>query len=504
MCKEIQMMRDYTSLIFKSALLLSGAALVTSSFMAGQQEAPSIDGNRTEEIRQLPGKETVIDFRGVAKRAIPAVVSIKVQSKRLPSAYGYDQHEDQSDLFGNDDLWNFFGLPRRDSHSQPFAGQASGVIVNPKGYILTNSHVVHGMDNINVQLHDGREFPAKVLGDDPNSDLALIQINADNLPYLTLGNSDHLEVGQWVAAIGNPFGLQATMTVGIVSAKSRNNLDLARYEDFIQTDAAINRGNSGGPLVTLDGEVIGINTAIATTAASGYVGIGFAIPSNMAANFMEEILSQGKVIRGFLGVSLQSIDYNLAKAFGLKKVEGALVANVSKNSAAERAGLQVEDIILRYNDHPVENAATLRNAVYMMKPGTNVVLTVLRKDQLIQIPVIVGEYSESAPAAVNTTISPKNTLGIEVGNLTPEIAQQLGYTQDQGVVITRIDPSSIAALTGLKKGALILSVNRQKIASVEEFNRALAQAPKDRPVLLQVKQGDLYLFLSLQTQGMRE
>ena len=331
-------MRYYSSLFFKTALALSGIALATTSFMSGSQEpqtSSSLDGNRTEDIRRLPGKETVADFRGVAKQAIPAVVSIKVQSQKRASLGSSDQIDDPFEFFGGSDLWNFFGLPRRDLRSQPFEGQASGVIVSPKGFILTNSHVVHGMDKITVQLHDGREFPAKVLGDDTNSELALIQIDADDLPYLTLGNSDDLEVGQWVAAIGNPFGLQATLTVGVVSAKSRNNLDIARYEDFIQTDAAINRGNSGGPLVTLDGEVIGINTAIATTAASGYVGIGFAIPSNMAKNFMDEILSNGKVTRGFLGVNLQSIDYNLAKAFGLKKVEGALVTNVAKNSAAE-------------------------------------------------------------------------------------------------------------------------------------------------------------------------
>lgn len=493
-------MRHYSSLFLKLSLLLSGVAVATTSFMSGpQQEAPALDGNRTEDIRRLSGKETVADFRGVAKKAIPAVVSIKVQSKKRPSIFGDDsQAEDPSDFFGDsNDLWQFFGLPKRDSRSQPFAGQASGVIVNPNGYILTNSHVVHSMDTIMVQLYDGREMPAKVLGDDPNSDIAVIKVDAKDLPFLTLGNSDDLEVGQWVAAIGNPFGLQATLTVGVVSAKSRNNLDIVRYEDFIQTDAAINRGNSGGPLLTLDGEVIGINTAIATNAASGYVGIGFAIPSNMARHIMDEIISEGKVSRGLLGVTLQSIDYNLAKAFGLKKVEGALVTSVAKNSAAERAGLQVEDIILRYNNRPVENAATLRNAVYMMKPGTELMLSVLRKDQLLQVPVIVGDYSDNTVAGRSTTTQ-KSQLGIEVENLTPEVAQRLGYTQDQGVVITRINPSSPAALAGLKKGALILAVNRQKVSNVDDFNRALTQQPKDQPTLLQIKQGDAYLFLSLQ------
>jgi serine protease Do len=225
----------------------------------------------------------------------------------------------------------------------------------------------------------------------------------------------------------------------------------------------------------------------------------------MAKNFMDEILSNGKVTRGFLGVSLQSIDYNLAKAFGLKKIEGALVTNISKNSAAERAGLQVEDIILKVNDRPVENAASLRNAVYMLRPGTKVTLTVLRKDQQIQIPVTIGEFSEDSVASTSSINSKsKNSLGIEVSNMTPEIAQQMGNPQEQGVVVTKVNPSSIAALAGLKKGALILGVNRQKVTNVDEFHRILAQAPKDQPILLQIKQGDIYLFLSLQQSTVDE
>lgn len=496
-------MNSSFSFFFKQPLLLAAIALTTLSFTAAPQQetshtkVPPLDGNRTEDIRRLQGKETVADFRGVAKKAIPAVVSIKVQSKKRPSIFSDEsQEEDPFDLFGSRDFWQFFGIPKKDL--QPFQGQASGVIVNSEGYIVTNSHVVHGMDNIMVQFHDGREFIAKVLGEDQNSDLAIIKVDAKDLPYLTLGNSDDLEVGQWVAAIGNPFGLQATLTVGVVSAKSRNNLDIARYEDFIQTDVAINRGNSGGPLITLDGEVVGINTAIATNASAGYVGIGFAIPSDMVKHVMDEIISQGKVTRGLLGVSLQSIDYNLAKAFGLKKVEGAIVSNVAKNSAAERAGLQVEDIILRFNDRPVENAATLRNVVYKLKPGTQVTLTVLRKEKLLQIPVTVGDYSDEP--SLNSPISQKNQLGIEVETLTPDIAQKLGYTQEQGVVITKINPYSSAAIAGLKKGAVILAVNRKKVTNVSEFNQEIEKTPKDTPILLQVKQGDAYIFFSLQTE----
>lgn len=483
--------------LYKITLALSGIACTLLSF----NSTPSTQQRgQTEESRAHSGKEQIADFRGVARKAIPAVVSIKVQTKKKTSALSDDSYQDPFDFFGGNgnDLWKFFGLPKRgeSTRSQPLVGQGSGVIVSSDGYILTNSHVVNEMDSINILLNDGREFPAKVLGQDTDSDLALIKIDALELPYLTLGDSDELEVGQWVAAIGNPFGLQATLTAGVVSAKSRNNLDIVPYADFIQTDAAINRGNSGGPLLTLDGEVIGINTAIATNASSGYMGVGFAIPSNMAKHVMDEILSDGKVTHGFLGVGLQSIDYHLAQAFGLKKVEGALVTNVLKDSPAEKAGLQTEDIIIAYNGRPVENAATLRNAVYMMKPGTQIKLTILRKDQQIEVPVSVG-HSEENPTTISTT--QKNQLGIEVENLTSEIARSFGYAEEQGVIISKVNPNGVAAMAGLKKGALILSVNRNKVTNVNDYNKAVAETPKDRPVLLQVKQGDNYLYISLQT-----
>lgn len=491
-------MTDRRRLFFKLALISTGVAIATSSFMSADGNPSSTqEVNRTEEIKKVSNKEAFVDFREMAKKAVPAVVSISVQTKKkLRLSTKNNRGQDSNDYSGSDDLWDLFGLPRKDSESDSLSGQASGVLVSPDGYILTNSHVVHDMNTIIVQLNDGREFPAKVLGEDTNSDLALIRIEGKNFPYLTLGNSDDLEVGQWVAAIGNPFGLQATLTAGVVSAKSRNNLDMMPNEDFIQTDAAINRGNSGGPLLTLDGEVVGINTAIATNASSSYMGIGFAIPSNMAKHVMDEILSNGKVTHGFLGIALQSMDYNLAQSFGLDKVEGALVANVVKNSAADKAGIQVEDIILKYNDRQVKNAAALRNAILMMKPGTELNLTVLRKEKMIQVPIKVGDAKEDA-IALN---SGKNQLGIEVENLTPELAHTLGYTQEQGVVITQIDSNSAARLAGLKKGALVMGVNRKKVENVEQFNAALKETAEGRPVLLQIKQGESYIFVSLREE----
>lgn len=475
------------SLIGTSIIFMAISAHPFST--AHANELNQIEGIKSSETKVI---ERPVDFREAAKKAIPAVVSIKVKSKKGSSIFGGDEG---TDLFEHD-FWRFFGLPRKDSRSQPLFGQASGVLVSSDGYILTNSHVVKDMDNISIQLHDGREYLAKVLGEDTNIDLAVLKIEGQDLPYLKLANSDQLEVGQWVAAIGNPFGLQATFTVGIVSAKGRNNLDIIRYEDFIQTDAPINRGNSGGALVNLDGDVVGINTAIATNGSSGYMGIGFAIPSNMAQYVMKEIISGGKVTRGFLGISLQTIDYNLAQSFDLKKVEGALVTSVEKGSPAERAGIRSEDIILKYDNHPVENAATLRNGVYMMRPETKTVLTVLRQGQTLEIPVEVGRFiHEQEPA---TSSASKHALGLEVDDLNPEISQTLGYTNDKGVLITKVQTDSPAALIGIKKGALILAVNRHKIENKNQFYTAISNTPSGKPVLLHVKQGDRYFFVSIQ------
>jgi serine protease Do len=455
--------------------LTTAIVLAAFSFTTHAQDSTV----QTEVQNGQEKRETIVDFRSLAKKAIPAVVSINVESKRNGfQSYGNGALEDPFGLFGND-LWRFFGIPNNGG-SIPVSGQASGFIVRPDGYILTNSHVVNGVDKILVQLTDGREFEAKLLGEDPNSDIAVIKVDAADLPFLELGDSNALEVGQWVAAIGNPLG--------------RNNLDITQLEDFIQTDASIYKGNSGGPLLNLEGQVVGINTAIATNTSSSYLGIGFAIPSNMARYVMDEIIAHGKVSRGYLGVTLQSIDYSLAQAFGLKKVEGALVTNVLKGSPADKAGLKAEDIILKYDNRSVENASSLRNAIYLMKPGTRIVLTVLRRDKVMEIPLEVGSFKEEKPEAKSIKT---NKLGIEVETLSPEAAEKLGYKDDQGVVITKVDPRSPAAFAGLKKGALILSVNRKKVENVEQFEAALQEASKGHPLLLQIKQGEAYLFLSI-------
>lgn len=496
-------MTKQSSLFLKITLAFFGIALTTSSLMFGAPNTANANRSvskqnwmsESDEWTPTSSRQAPTDFRLAARKAIPAVVSIQVQANKRSPFFGEDSN-DTSDLFGTD-LWQFFGIPRR---SQPMVGEASGVIISPDGYILTNNHVVNKMDSILVRLNDGREYKAKVLGQDPNMDLALIKIEAQDLPYLKLADSRNLEVGEWVAAIGNPFSLRATLTVGVISAKGRNNLDIIPNEDFIQTDASINRGNSGGALVNLDGDLVGINTAIATTSAASNMGIGFAIPSNMASYFIDEILANGKVSRGFLGIQPQSIDYNLAQALGLNKVQGALVASVVKGSAADNAKIKSGDVILEFNGRPVENAADLRNTAYMMKPGTKIVLKVLRQDQTFDVPIIVGDLSEEKQVVKSSTRQQQYDLGVEVSDLTPDLAQTLGYTEDKGIVVTKVKPNSFAALAGLKKGALIISVNRQPVENTEQFYAALRETPNDRPLLLHVKLGERSMFLSLKVE----
>lgn len=458
--------------------------------------APSLNATEAaKEIAQL--KDLSQGFSAVGKKAIPAVVSIrvKIESKKggiSLSPWG-GQSEEGLDPFGEGFWGQFFDFRGQlPSKSRVQEGQASGFIVTPDGYILTNSHVVEDATEITVILNDGKEFAGKVVGHDPNTDIAVVKIDSNNLPTLTLGNSDKLEPGQWVIAIGSPLELKATLTVGVVSATGRNDLSIARVEDFIQTDASINRGNSGGPLLNLDGEVIGINTAIA---GAGFTGIGFAVPSNIAKNDLEQILSKGSVSRGFMGVTLQKIDKDLASAFGLDSHEGALIADVAKGTPAEKAGLKQGDVVVKLDKAPVTNIASLRNAIALMAPGTKVTLGILRDGKPLDINVEIGDFPNAVTAKSGGVEDQK--LGITVDNLTADQAKTLGLNDASGVVIKKVENGSVAAWAGLKKGAVILEVNKQKVANVEQFNAALKEVAKDRPVLFLIKQGERVQYLSI-------
>jgi serine protease Do len=435
------------------------------------------------------GEKISQSFREIAKKAVPAVVSVKVEYGANTPMPG--EQEDLSDLLQEDFFRRFFGDPRhspfggKKQEPTPRFGQGSGFIVSKDGVIITNNHVIQDTNKIIVQLNDGREFDAKVLGADPQSDVAVIKIESNDLPFLTLGDSSKLEMGDLVFAIGNPLSLQSSMTQGIVSATGRANLDIASFEDFIQTDAAINRGNSGGPLVNYRAEVIGINTAIASN-TGGYMGIGFAIPSNMAKEIMRQIVETGHVVRGFLGVSLQPITSDLAQAFGLNRVEGALVADVSPDSPASYAGLERGDIIVGFNGKRIESITAFRNQVALMAPGTEVRLEIKRGNEMKSLSLMLGTHPENDDKKGGETAS--TTLGISVETLTPELAKTFAIQDEEGVVVTKVDPRGQAATLGIKRGALIMAVNQKKVTTPEGFRQAIAKKDERGGVLLLIKQ----------------
>ena len=388
--------------------------------------------------------------------------------------------------------------PPRDRRAQSLG---SGVIVDPNGLIITNNHVVEKADEIKVVLGDKREFKGKLIGSDPKTDLAVIQIDAKDLPTVSWGDSDKLQVGEYVLAIGNPFGLNQTVTMGIVSAVGRANVGIADYEDFIQTDAAINPGNSGGAMVNTHGELVGINTAIFTQ-SGGYMGIGFAVPSNMSKTIMESLVKGGKVVRGWLGVSIQEVSPQLAKEFGLKDPKGALVSDVLPNSPAEKAGFKRGDVIVQYNGQTIENSTQLRNLVAKTGVGTKAKVVVVRDKKEKTLDQTIEEQPSDMARNENTEKSEEGSstalTGIEVRNLTPEIARQLGLNRsDKGVVITRIEPGSVAEEMGLQRGDLIVEVNRKPIRNTDDYDDLLSKIKKDEAVLLLINRQGRTMFVTI-------
>ncbi len=436
-------------------------------------------------------------FSTVAKKATPAVVYIESQgaekTQKLPRKQG--PIENPFDQF-NDDFFNrFFGFPyqqQQPKQKKQDMVRGSGFLVSEDGYIVTNNHVVENATKVTVTFNNGKKLLATIIGTDPKTDLAVIKIEEKKLPFLTFADSEKLEVGDWSIAIGNPFGLQATVTVGVVSAKGRSQLHIADFEDFIQTDAAINPGNSGGPLLDIESEVIGVNTAI-VSGSGGYMGIGFAIPSNMAKRIIEQLISDGQVTRGFLGVSLQPIDSDLASFYKLKSTNGALVADVVKGSPAEKGGLQQEDIILNYNGMAVDSISSLRNDVSLMAPGTKLKLRINRDGKEKDLNIVITSIPEEA-AQPGSSIQ---KLGLIVENLTPELSQKLNYAENEGVVITQVEPGSPAAEAALSPGSLIIAVNRRKVSNLEELTKAVQAAAKEKRVLLMVRQGESVRFVAL-------
>lgn len=442
-------------------------------------------------------------FVDVVKKAKPAVVHIRVEKTTTGSQY---RSQGGGDLFNHPFFEQFFGpqyrhkQPRQREHKQ--RGQGSGFIISKDGLILTNNHVIEDADVIKVRLSDDRELDARLVGSDPLSDVALLKIEgSDNLPTLTLGDSDALEVGEWVIAIGNPFGLSQTVTVGVVSAKGRSSVGINQYENFIQTDAAINPGNSGGPLINGQGEVVGINTALFSK-TGGYMGIGFAIPVNMAKSIEDQLQKHGKVTRGWLGVVIQDVDEELAESFGLKQAGGILVSEVQEDSPAKKAGLKQGDVIIRVHDTILKDVSDLRNKIALIVPDTNTKLHIVRNGKEKEITVIIGEQPSDfgKRAGSGNDRESLEDFGLSLQNLTQELADRLGYAENSGVVISDVKPGSSAADKGLKPGYLIEEVNRQKTGNLQELRDVLKRTAESNMILLRVRTGDYSRYIVLGTK----
>ena len=373
----------------------------------------------------------------------------------------------------------------------------SGVIVSPDGYIITNNHVVDGASELTVTLPDKREFKAKIVGTDPKTDLAVIKIDASNLPHVRWGDSSKLQVGEYVLAVGNPFGLNSTVTLGIVSALGRGHMGITQYEDFIQTDAAINPGNSGGALINTAGELVGINTAIISQ-TGGYQGVGFAVPASMAKPVFESIVKTGKVVRGYLGVAIQDLTQDLAKSFGLKQAKGALVSSVAEDSPAQRAGLKQGDVIVAYQGKPVEDPAALQREVTHTPVNTKATLKIIRDGREQEVTVTIGEQAETVKVA-SADFSTENALaGVEVQSLDLQAARELGlHGKVQGVVVVDVEPDSLADRAGLAQGDVIKEIDRQPIKSVKDYEKIVSNLKKDESVLLLINRRGTSLFITV-------
>lgn len=405
------------------------------------------------------------------KKTVPAVVHIETQatvaSRRAPFPFPFP----------------FYDLPQAPQEKQQ-SGAGSGVILDAKkGLIVTNNHVVQKADNITVTLDDGRSYDAKVIGKDPDTDIALLEISAEGLVQIERGDSDKLQVGDFVIAIGNPFGLEQSVTSGIVSALGRSNLGIESYEDFIQTDASINPGNSGGALIDLHGKLIGINTAI--YGPGGNIGIGFAIPVNMVNNVIEHLLKYGEVKRGRLGVAIQTLTVALAEAFDVEQSSGVIITNVEKNSAAEKAKLMPGDIVLAINDEPVKNASDMRNFIGLLRIGTEISLDILRDGRRLKRTATI--YAPKVTEANAGKYHPKLR-----DVLLQSVTENDRPYKKMGLIVKNIRPTSPAYRDGLRRGDLILEVNQQNVTDFEELAAAVE---KDKPVLLQIQRGPRGAFL---------
>ena len=478
-----------------AAIAALGATLVWSygSLTASHASNPS----PVVEERSIPlsGSLPAAGFTDVAKAVTPAVVNITTSSP--------EQVSDSTHPRGRAD--EFFGAPfgpRRfgppnEPRERRGGGQGSGVIVSPDGYVLTNNHVIDGAKTVTITLPDKREFKGRIVGSDPKTDIAVIKIDGSNLPTIPWGDSSRLQVGEYVLAVGNPFGLNSTVTLGIVSALGRGRMGITQYEDFIQTDAAINPGNSGGPLVNTRGELVGLNTAIFSQ-SGGYQGVGFAVPTSMSQPIYESLVKSGKVVRGYLGIGIQDLNQDLAKSFDLKDSNGALVTDLKEDGPAEKAGLKQGDVITGFKGTSIEDAMTLQRAVTRSAVGSKATVKVMRDGHEKEVSVTIGELPDNQQVAkVESGPSDQPLAGLAVQELDGETAQELGLKGKlQGVVVTSVDPESEAERAGLMPGDVIREINRKPVTSMKDYDRVASDLKKGENMLVLINRRGASLYLS--------
>jgi len=483
-----------------ASLFFTGMLVVAFSTGAVGSPAQSAVSTPPPAMTQTGPSDSQVErgFAHIVKAVRPAVVNITA-SKVMGAEF--------SDVPGLPDWFkhgpqdkHFFGMPpmpnpRQEPHGM---GTGSGVIVSPDGYVVTNHHVVEGAKTVTVALLDKREFAGSIVGSDPQTDLAVVHIQGDNLPFIPWGDSSKLDVGDYVLAVGSPFGLRSTVTQGIVSAKGRGGMGITQYEDFIQTDAAINPGNSGGALVNMRGELVGINTAILSR-TGGYQGVGLAIPASIGQHVYTSLMTTGKVTRGFLGVGIQAVTPDLAKSFHLDRPDGAIVTEVREQSPADRAGLRRGDTIIRYQDQSIAGPRELQRAVTTTPVGTEVSITVMRDgaEQSLHTTIVEHPMGQQVASAQHSDTESK-LAGLTVEDLTPRLAKQLGVDgRVAGVVITNIRGGSQAEKAGLVQGDVIREINHQPVQSAQDFRQAVKALPNEQPILLFINRQGTPLFLTV-------
>ena len=505
--KLIQQIGNHKFLSFMlvvSLLVLSGCK---SNLLSSEEITPP---TQPQSQPQTPPAPMVVDgvrtsYADVVDKTSPAVIRIDAErkTKTTPQQFPFGDDPQFREFFKN-----LPQQPQPQQRPQIQRGLGSGVIISADGTVLTNHHVIDGAEKITVTMNDNKTFVAKVIGSDPPSDLAVLKIEGENLPFLNLGNSDNVRVGDIALAIGNPLGIGQTVTAGIISAKGRRTgLSDGSFEDFLQTDAPINRGNSGGALVNLNSELIGINSQILSSGSDGgSIGIGFSIPSNMAKSVMEQLIQNGRVRRGMLGVNIQNITNDTAQALDLKDTKGVLVSNVQTGSAAEKAGIKRGDIIIAINGEAIEDSNILRNKVAGTQPETEIKLTVLRDGKQEELTATLGEFKTQGVKPDEDSDENNNRqdnseqngkLGLSLQPLSPEIIKQLELPADtKGLVVTEVDPSGAAAEEGITRGDVILEINRKPVSTTEDVQSALTLAG-DKPILLLVTRKGQTIYLTI-------